>query len=47
MKKIQLTIPEPCHESWNSITSAEKGKFCNACRKTVVDFTAMGDRELA
>jgi hypothetical protein len=46
MKKINLSVPEPCHENWNKMTQAEKGKFCGACQKTVIDFTAMSDRQL-
>lgn len=45
--KIQLTIPEPCHEKWNKMTPVEKGRFCHSCQKQVVDFSAMSDREVA
>ncbi|GAA3517341.1 hypothetical protein GCM10022393_34320 [Aquimarina addita] len=42
MKKLyQLSIPNPCHENWQSMTANEKGRFCNACATTVVDFTGM------
>jgi hypothetical protein len=45
--KFQLHIPEPCHEKWDEMTPAEKGRFCSSCQKVVVDFTRMSDRELA
>jgi len=47
MRKIQLSIPQPCHEDWNRMTQDEKGRFCNACQKHVMDFTNMTDGELA
>lgn len=46
-KKIQLNIPEPCHEDWDGMTPVEKGKFCGSCQKQVIDFSNMSDRELA
>lgn len=44
--KIQLDVSSPCHEDWNQMTDAEKGKFCNSCQKHVVDFTGMSDEQL-
>lgn len=46
-KKIQLTIPKPCHEDWDKMTPVEKGKFCGSCQKQVVDFSVMSDRQVA
>lgn len=46
-KKIQLSIPVPCHEDWDKMSPVEKGKFCGSCQKQVVDFTRMSDREVA
>jgi hypothetical protein len=47
MKKINLSIPSPCHEDWHKMTQAEKGRFCGSCQKTVIDFSNMSDRQLA
>jgi hypothetical protein len=40
---LMLSIPNPCSENWNNMTPQEKGRFCDTCRKCVVDFTAMSD----
>lgn len=34
-----IHIPEPCHAKWNKMTPTEGGRFCDACQKTVHDFT--------
>ncbi len=46
MQKIQLSIPEPCHENWQDMTPNDQGRFCNSCAKTVVDFSMMTDTEV-
>lgn len=43
-KKIRLQIPKPCHEDWSTMNATEQGRFCQLCKKEVVDFTAMSDR---
>ena len=44
--KVNISIPKPCHENWHGMTVAEKGRFCNSCRKTVYDFTRLSDRQV-
>ena len=46
-KQIHLSIADPCHENWDSMTTAEQGRFCASCQKQVVDFTNMTDTQLA
>ena len=45
-KAIHISIPTPCHESWASMDATECGAFCHSCRKEVIDFSAMTDREV-
>lgn len=46
-KYITISVPQPCSEDWSKMTPAEKGRFCDACKKTVTDFTLMSDAQLA
>jgi hypothetical protein len=43
---VQFHIPKPCHENWQNMTPAAQGRFCGSCQKTVIDFSAMSDKEL-
>ncbi len=46
MQKIQLSIPEPCHQNWDKMNPTQQGRFCNACAKQVVDFSNMSDTQV-
>ncbi|MEO5685135.1 MAG: carboxypeptidase-like regulatory domain-containing protein [Chitinophagaceae bacterium] len=45
-QKIQLHIPEPCHENWNNMSATQQGRFCLSCQKEVIDFSVMTDKEI-
>lgn len=36
---MKISINEPCHEDWDKMTPNDKGAFCLACQKTVIDFS--------
>ncbi|BAU53629.1 carboxypeptidase-like regulatory domain-containing protein [Mucilaginibacter gotjawali] len=43
-----ISIPEPCQQSWQQMEDRDAGRHCTHCSKTVVDFTKMsGDEILA
>ena len=44
---IELSIPKPCHESWEQMTLGEAGRYCVSCSKHVIDFSEMSNAELA
>lgn len=48
MKKgtYQINIEQPCHEEWNNMSIVEQGRFCDSCRKCVIDFTQFSDKEI-
>lgn len=41
-----VSIPTPCHESWDAMSPADKGRFCQSCQKTVTDFSGMSDQQI-
>ena len=36
---MNIQIKEPCREGWNNMSVVDKGRFCDACQRTVHDFT--------
>lgn len=47
MKTKFLKIENPCHENWENMTPNEKGRFCDSCKKTVIDFTQSTPLQIA
>ncbi|WPO82200.1 hypothetical protein SD427_15705 [Chryseobacterium sp. JJR-5R] len=44
MKNIQ--IPNACSENWRIMSLQEKGRFCSACSKCVIDFSDKHPEEI-
>ncbi|MFC4740860.1 carboxypeptidase-like regulatory domain-containing protein [Flavobacterium ponti] len=45
-QKIDIAIKKPCSENFNNFLPTDKGGFCNACNKEVIDFSKMNDKEI-
>lgn len=37
----EIFIPHPCHENWDAMSPAERGRHCAVCDKVVHDFRGM------
>ncbi len=44
--RYKLNIDKPCSENWNDMLPGNRGKFCQQCSKTVVDFSTMSDKQI-
>ena len=47
MKRIKLTVLNACEQEWHRMNELAHGRYCTLCSRSVIDFTAMTDRELA
>lgn len=41
-----IYVPNPCSQTWYEMTPDNNGRICDACEKTVVDFTAWHDEKI-
>ncbi|WP_299257977.1 carboxypeptidase-like regulatory domain-containing protein [uncultured Aquimarina sp.] len=44
--QFSLNVKSPCTENFNNFSQTEKGGFCNACTKEVIDFSTMNSQEI-
>ncbi|MCC2545830.1 hypothetical protein LJY25_05195 [Hymenobacter sp. BT175] len=45
-RSTTLSVPQPCFESWASMTPRPQGRHCASCQEVVVDFTEKTDAEI-
>ncbi|SEB44818.1 CarboxypepD_reg-like domain-containing protein [Tenacibaculum sp. MAR_2009_124] len=45
-EKFSISITSPCQEDFKNFQPTEKGGFCAACKKEVIDFTNMSSKEI-
>ena len=45
-RKVSITVADPCHESWHTMSPRAHGRHCSSCEKTVVDFTQFTDKQV-
>ena len=43
---INISIPEPCGESWHKMTPVSGGRHCDVCEKCIIDFTHSSDKDI-
>jgi hypothetical protein len=46
MSNPKLTIKNPCDVPWDSMKPNAKGRYCDSCNKTVVNFSGMANEEI-
>lgn len=43
---VSIEMNNPCSEDWNKMEPTERGRFCNSCQKTVIDFTHLTGQQI-
>ncbi|WP_161964150.1 carboxypeptidase-like regulatory domain-containing protein [Chitinophaga flava] len=43
---LKISVPQPCAQSWDSMSPEGAGRFCGNCNKVVVDFTGLSDSQI-
>src|SRR5689334_10254205 len=43
---LSIQINSPCHESWENMEPTEQARYCNSCKKQVIDFTGFTDQQI-
>jgi len=41
-----FSVPSPCGESWDGMKPQQNGRYCDSCKKIVVDFTNKTEKEI-
>lgn len=44
--QYKITIPRPCQQNWDRMIPDETGRYCNSCKKSVIDFTDKTDEAI-
>ena len=42
-----FSVPNPCHENWDAMKPESNGRYCDSCKKVVIDFTNKSNEEIA
>jgi hypothetical protein len=46
MRKTQVIINNPCSQNWDHMVPDTKGRFCDVCQLSVIDFTEKTPEEI-
>ena len=45
MNRTDVPIASPCHADWTTMTMADRGRFCGACKKVVRELAQLTETE--